>query len=688
MSTSFTNLRRAAVLKRSIALILFGALCVGIFGGIPRAARAASLSFSPMSGAFNVGGTFSVSIFLDTRGESVNAVRVAMQFPPDKLQVISPTTGHSIITLWATQPNFNNQTGIIDLQGGIPGGLVTSDGLITIVTFRVKAVGSAILKFTSQSQTLANDGKGTDVLQNVTNGVYELKLPPPAGPIVSSETHPDQSRWYSNSTVSLTWAPEQSVEGYSYVLNDEPVDLPDDISEGVRTGTVYRSTGDGAKYFHIKALKDGTWGGTTHFAVHIDTAPPAEFPIDILPGARTSNRQPVIQFASTDVLSGIDHYELKLIPLSRSSEGGVSGEPFFIEAVSPHVLSTLELGTYDVIVRAYDQAGNYREEIMRLRIVKPLFRFVGERGIEFRGYLIPWLWLLLLFLILILILAYLTYRLERWHHAAHLRKLAKELPPELRRKAEELAIYEARRGKKFMAMLLLIGALMWWMRPVIAAELELLPPIITTVAPDISDRDIFYIGGNVDAADTEVVLYLQSLTGRAAAQSVRVTADRKGEWFYRHDSFLPPGDYLLWAQSRIDEQLSPPSPSLRFTVHQTALQFGASRLSYETLAIILAVIFLVIIIGLVIFIAYHFYHGRRKHREVMKEILEAEESVRQGFVVIRRDIEAELALIRQAKLGGSIRKDEEKQEERLLHDLAEIERIIGKEVRDIGEAEK
>ncbi len=57
----------------------------------------ASIYFSPASGTFYVGSTFDVSVFVNTNGNDVNAVRVDLKFDPKKLQVASPTAGKSFI---------------------------------------------------------------------------------------------------------------------------------------------------------------------------------------------------------------------------------------------------------------------------------------------------------------------------------------------------------------------------------------------------------------------------------------------------------------------------------------------------------------------------------------------------------------------------------------------------------------
>src|SRR3972149_2604137 len=191
-----------------------------IFAGIS-SAQAATLSVSPSGGTFSVGSTYSVSILLNTEGESINVIDIGLRFPSDKIQLISPSTGQSIVEVWTSPPRFNNQKGEIKLQGGIPGGINVSRGLVTTLTFRVKQVGTATLRFDDTSRVLWHDGKGTDDLRDTRSGVYTFVLPPPAGPIVASETHPDQSVWYANPNVTFPWAGDAEVQGYRYEVSND-----------------------------------------------------------------------------------------------------------------------------------------------------------------------------------------------------------------------------------------------------------------------------------------------------------------------------------------------------------------------------------------------------------------------------------------------------------------------------------
>ena len=359
-------------------------------------AEASTLYLNPASGNYTVGSTFNVSVLLNTAGESINALTASLSFPPDKLQVVAPSAGSSIIGVWTVPPKFNNALGTVDLEGGIPRGTITSAGLINVITFRVRSPGTAIVSFSPNSQVFLNDGWATENLKGTSDGVYRLGLGEGGGPLVSSNTHPDQSVWYPGQSVGfrLSYA-----TAFSYILDENPNTIPDNISEGNKIAVDFSNLSDGIHYFHVKSLEGGAWGGTSHFAVRIDHTPPAAFPIEILPSLRTTSTTPTIRFTTTDADSGIDHYELNITPASDKNPG----EGGFFEVESPYQSLPLSLGAYNVIVRAYDKAYNYRESMKRFTIATPIYKVFSGEGIQIKdGVIIPWIWIILILVLLLL----------------------------------------------------------------------------------------------------------------------------------------------------------------------------------------------------------------------------------------------------------------------------------------------
>lgn len=384
--------------------------------------QAAALRLSPAAGSFVLGSTFDVSVVLNTQGAAVNTIEVELLFPPEKLQIANPSLGRSVVQIWASPPTFSNQEGRIYFIGGIPApGINTSEGIVQSFTFRVVAPGEARITFGRNSSVLANDGLGTDVLKQTSPASFRLILPPAQGPEIFSPTHPEQGKWYKDPNPILKWTSVVNSQGFSYAIDHDPTGAPDTEVDTLDAEASFSDLESGIWYFHVRERAGSTWGGVSHYALNIDTIPPASFGIKTSPGERTSSKNPILRFFTTDSLSGFDHFEIKLVPL-RSGPGDTT---FFFEAGSPYQLSGLEAGRYETVIRAYDKAGNFRDESVTLNILSSIFQFVSPEGVDLILFFVPWgifLPILSLALIILLILF-----IRMWHrHQHHLRHAFRE----------------------------------------------------------------------------------------------------------------------------------------------------------------------------------------------------------------------------------------------------------------------
>ncbi|MFQ6084486.1 MAG: cohesin domain-containing protein, partial [Candidatus Aminicenantia bacterium] len=327
------------------ALLLFGFIFILFFVGFQlfvlqaKEAKAqnqpqAKLFPSPSTGSFLVGSTFDVSIIVDTDGVPINTVKVDLKFPADKLQIVSPSSGKSFISIWLKQPAYSNTKGTISFAGGVPEGINTSSGIISTITFRAIKTGEAIVRILPSSSVLAHDGKGTEILDKLIDGRYILRPKPPEGPKVFSKTHPDESRWYNNNNPIISWEKEPGVTDFSFVLDSYPQTVPNNTSDGQETTKAYENLADGLWYFHIKAQEEGIWGAPSHFLLRIDTTPPAPFKLKMEFLAAAVIGRAFVSFSTTDALSGIDHYEVAIIDRTEPPLEA----PVFIEAESPYQL--------------------------------------------------------------------------------------------------------------------------------------------------------------------------------------------------------------------------------------------------------------------------------------------------------------------------------------------------------------
>ena len=142
---------------------------------VPLVASAqATLFVSPSSGVYKVGDIFSVLMNVNSGGQAINAASVQMSFDNTKLEVTEVGYSRSIFTIWTEEPVFSNAAGSVRLSGGLPTpGFTGASGAILRVNFKAKATGQASVVLTSGS-VLANDGSGTNILDNFKGGLYNI----------------------------------------------------------------------------------------------------------------------------------------------------------------------------------------------------------------------------------------------------------------------------------------------------------------------------------------------------------------------------------------------------------------------------------------------------------------------------------------------------------------------------------
>ncbi|MEX1051802.1 MAG: cohesin domain-containing protein [Patescibacteria group bacterium] len=111
------------------------------------------------------GQEISVPLRLSTR-ETMNAAEFYFNFSNDLLEVVRIDTAGSFYQLWVTgSPKFNNTTGELSFEGGLPTpGFSGNDGLVATVIFTAKTSGSGQITLDeTKSRVLANDGTGTKI---------------------------------------------------------------------------------------------------------------------------------------------------------------------------------------------------------------------------------------------------------------------------------------------------------------------------------------------------------------------------------------------------------------------------------------------------------------------------------------------------------------------------------------------
>jgi hypothetical protein len=330
-------------------------------------ADAASLSVVPMSGEVTVGNIVQVRILVDADNKFINNAEGIIQYPTDLLEVQSVSKNSSIFTLWVEEPMVNGN-GTISFNGGIPNpGYSGDSGNIASVIFKAKKSGTASLLI-SDGAVRENDGLGTDILSQKIAGVINIKTPaepvtepvvvsPPVSgvptiPVIKSVTHPNQNTWYGNTDVELTWSVPADVTSIATLLNKSGTGDPSVVSDASLKGKKIQDLEDGRWYFSLKFKNSKGWSSVQRFKIQIDTTGPNPFKVSFAPSESETEPRPIAKFETTDSLSGISRYEIKIDDgefIQISSKEHTSGT---------YTLPAQDPGEHSILVKAIDAAGN------------------------------------------------------------------------------------------------------------------------------------------------------------------------------------------------------------------------------------------------------------------------------------------------------------------------------------------
>ena len=343
------------------------ALTLLFFGVLPSIASAANLYFSPSSGSHAVGATLSVSVYVSSADQAMNAASGVVSFPADKLEVTSLSKNGSIFTLWVQEPSFSNSAGSVSFEGIVLNpGFTGASGKVITINFRVKAAGTALLNFSSGS-ALANDGKGTNILASLGNAQFslggavpivpEIATPPAvshafSAPQISSPTHPDQTSWYTNRNPTFQWQLPPGATAVRLLYDNYSSSQPSVAYDSPIAEKSITDIKDGIWYFHVQIRDADGWGQTGHFTFHIDGTKPDLLKVEKEEGSATGTLA-YFRVVGHDQLSGIDRYEFR-----REDGSALASEK---AGESRYVVKDLPSGPHSVVAALFDKAGNKLE---------------------------------------------------------------------------------------------------------------------------------------------------------------------------------------------------------------------------------------------------------------------------------------------------------------------------------------
>lgn len=339
------------------AIFFFGFFCNA------QRVQAASFYFSPKAGSYQVGKNIAVSIYASAQ-ESVNAFQGTINFPEDKLQLVSVSKSGSIMSLWVQEPSFSNTNGTAQFEGVVLNpGFTGSGGKILTLTFKAKASGVAEVFF-GDGSILANDGAGTNVLSGFGRASFSLldsvgNTPDtapvqigtgvPSAPKIMSSNCPEDG-WCVGNDPAFSWVLSSGVTAVSMVADHNPTTDPGSRSDGFMSTFSYSNVEDGVWYFHIKLRNANGWSAITHYKFQVDTKNPDPFNVSLLDPISAFDPKAKLFVEAKDVGSGVARYEIRVDEQGTKTWIDDGRHIFLTEPLEP--------GKHTIYAKVFDNAGN------------------------------------------------------------------------------------------------------------------------------------------------------------------------------------------------------------------------------------------------------------------------------------------------------------------------------------------
>ena len=367
---------------------------------LPSLSLAGTLRLSPDSGTYDVGESFTVDLVVDS-DDPMNTAGATLTFDSDVISVADVSDANSMFSMWPEDPDYSNAAGTVTFGGGMPGDEFSgTGGEIISITFNAEDEGDATVSFSDGEVISA----GADITSNLQDATYTFQddapepdpepepepepdpTPDPEpeepeedpepevedGPsalAIESSTHPEEGEWYAESTPTFNWEVPENVDAVRLQVSSEETTPTVQYDPPIEEREL-EDLDDGIWYFMLQAREDGDWGEIATFEFRIDTTPPADFDLTVDQEEDATNPSPRLDFATTDEVSGIDEYEIRL---NDELYDVVTPEDLDEE----YRLSDLDPDDYYLQVEAFDMAGNSTSD-STLFSVEPLPLEINE----------------------------------------------------------------------------------------------------------------------------------------------------------------------------------------------------------------------------------------------------------------------------------------------------------------------
>ena len=233
--------------------------------------------------------------------------------------------------------------------------------------------------------------------------------------------------WYSLNNIQFDWNIPIGTDGVWHAFASSSNLAPTVTSvASMQTSETYdlSTLNDGVWYFLISSEDNGLWSSVALKTLRLDRTPPEPFTITRT-DSDPADTELSFTWGTTDVLSGLSHYEVKIGDGDWFDPGGLrQGSSYVIPESTP--------GKRSLAVRAIDNAGNIQEENTTFVVAAP--QSWQEWWYQVVRFL-PFSFMILALIVIVFLGAYylLAWNLLTWKRRTkrELREFEKELHEEI-----------------------------------------------------------------------------------------------------------------------------------------------------------------------------------------------------------------------------------------------------------------
>jgi len=206
------------------------------------------------------------------------------------------------------------------------------------------------------------------------------------------------------------------------------------------------------------------------------------------------------------------------------------------------------------------------------------------------------------------------------------------------------------------------------------------PEIKTCPAIFKSGDEMIYTSGKA-LPDIKIIVSLKK--DEELIKEWEVTSDAEGDWSLTKEGLFKSGDYKIFVRAKDSRGAeSYNSEPCLIKIILGGISIGHWIFTYRSLTFFSLFLF-IILLFIVIFLIYKV---RRTRKIIEIEALDLKKKFYKEYYELRLGIEKELKILRSVQTERDLTGEERMRQENLLKDLADVERVIRVELKDIEEA--